>query len=94
MVSNYELITVGEQATPIVVIDGFIPDPLSVVETIAQHHPFTKQDGDFYPGVRSHPPQEYVEWATRFWRGKAASNTPSATFHSQSRAEKFVAHSM
>ena len=48
MVSNYELITVGEQATPIVVIDGFIPDPLSLVETIAQHHPFTKQDGDFY----------------------------------------------
>ena len=61
MVSNYELIKVGEQATPIVVIDGFIPDPLSLVETIAQHHPFTKQDGDFYPGVRSHPPQEYVK---------------------------------
>ena len=43
------MIKVGEQATPIVVIDGFIPDPLSLVETIAQHHPFTKQDGDFYP---------------------------------------------
>ncbi|GFD78725.1 hypothetical protein KUL118_15870 [Tenacibaculum sp. KUL118] len=60
MVSNYELIKVGEQATPIVVIDDFIPDPLSLVETIAQHHPFTKQDGDFYPGVRSHAPRDYV----------------------------------
>ena len=66
MVSNYELIKVGEQTTPIVVIDGFIPDPLSLVETIAQHHPFTKQDGDFIR-VRSHPPQEYVEHLhTRF----------------------------
>ncbi|AFT80137.1 hypothetical protein AMBLS11_17860 [Alteromonas macleodii str. 'Black Sea 11'] len=61
MVSNYELIKVGEQATPIIIIDNFIPNPLSLVETIAQHHPFTKRDGDFYPGVRSHPPQKYVE---------------------------------
>jgi len=59
MVSNYELIKVGEKATPVVVIDDFIPDPQSLVETIAQHHRFTKQDGDFYPGVRSHAPKGY-----------------------------------
>ena len=59
MVSNYELIRVGESATPVVVIDDFIPDPHGLVETIASHHQFIKREGDFYPGVRSHAPVGY-----------------------------------
>ncbi|WP_394222324.1 DUF6445 family protein [Alteromonas gracilis] len=59
MVSNYELIKVGEKATPVVVIDDFLPNPLSLVETVACNHQFTKKEGDFYPGVRSHAPKGY-----------------------------------
>ena len=60
MVSNYKLINVGEHATPVIVIDDFLPDAQSMVDVIAQSHRFEKKTDDFYPGVRSHAPDAYV----------------------------------
>lgn len=65
MVSSYELIEVGEHATPVIVIDHFLPDAQSMVDNIAQQHRFEKKKGDFYPGVRSHAPDAYVAHLNR-----------------------------
>lgn len=62
MVSSYELINVGEHATPVIVIDDFLPNAQSMVDDIAQQHRFEKKTDDFYPGVRSHAPDAYVSY--------------------------------
>jgi Family of unknown function (DUF6445) len=48
---------VGHEGQPIVIIDGFAPDPQALVDTAAATH--LTPAGEYYPGPRAPAPPEY-----------------------------------
>lgn len=49
---SLQTIRVGEEQTPIVVIDNFVQEPDRIVELAAELAPFPAQTGHYYPGRR------------------------------------------
>lgn len=47
-----QILTVGKEQTPVVVIDNFVQDPDVLVDQAARMAPFPKPAGNYYPGVR------------------------------------------
>ncbi len=53
---------VGREAHPVVVLDGVLRDPRSLVDFAAKHARFSRSisSANYYPGVRAPAPQAYV----------------------------------
>jgi len=51
---------IGQEQTPVIIIDNFADDLSTLLSIARQHAPFTKDDGSYYPGVRAPLPQRYA----------------------------------
>ena len=49
---SVQCIRIGEEQTPIIVIDNFVQDPERIVELAVEMAPFPRQEGHYYPGRR------------------------------------------
>ena len=50
--SSHELVRVGNNQTPIIIIDNFYPKPQSLLDIALSGEAFSENHQDFYPGKR------------------------------------------
>lgn len=68
--ANISVVRIGQEQSPLVVIDDFITTPESLVEYAQTGEAFHSAQSDFYPGVRKNLPVLYSnivqEWVTNY----------------------------
>ena len=52
---------IGDEATPLVIIDDLVMDPQWLIDAAGQGSPFQTDPANFYPGVRKPAPQLYQQ---------------------------------
>lgn len=60
-----KVITVGQERTPVVILDDFALDTGDVIRYAVQSASFALDEAYVYPGVRAKPPREYIEEIVR-----------------------------
>lgn len=60
-----QVFTVGEERTPVIVIDDFAQDTGDVIRYAVQSASFALDETYVYPGVRAKPPREYIQEIVR-----------------------------
>jgi hypothetical protein len=55
-----QVLSVGEDKTPVIVIDEFSVNTDDIVEHACKNLPFNKRDNTHYPGIRAPLPKDYV----------------------------------
>ncbi len=60
------MIAVGEERTPVVIVDDFALDTGDVIRYAVQSASFALDETYVYPGVRAKPPRQYIEEIVRF----------------------------
>ncbi|MDP5146778.1 DUF6445 family protein [Shewanella sp. ULN5] len=55
-----EVYSIGQEQTPVIIIDNFADDLFTLLDIARQQVQFTKDDGSYYPGVRAPLPQRYA----------------------------------
>jgi hypothetical protein len=56
-----QLLLIGEEQNPLLIIDNFMSDPSALRSLAAEGDGFVAQDSDFYPGQRKPAPAGYAE---------------------------------
>lgn len=60
---TYQLLHVGHERTPILIIDDLVENPVKLIASATQladkNQPFHRQKSDYYPGIRKKAPQNY-----------------------------------
>lgn len=57
---------VGQEGSPVIVVDNFLADPQALVDEAAAMAPFAPAQQTFYPGVRAPVPLPFVQAAQAF----------------------------
>lgn len=57
------IIEIGQEKTPVLILDNFFPDPQQLVEQACTEPGFAAQASDYYPGLRKLAPADYAPWA-------------------------------
>ena len=52
--------SIGVEQRPVAVVEGFSPDPETLISYAASGDPFRAVSGDFYPGIRKSAPPQYA----------------------------------
>jgi Family of unknown function (DUF6445) len=63
--AQLSVLEVGEERSPVIVIDDLLAQPSVLFRYACDHRQFSKVDGNLYPGVRAPMPLGYVEGAVR-----------------------------
>ena len=63
--SSPQVFAVGEERTPVIVLDDFALDTGDVIRCAVQSASFALDETYVYPGVRAKPPKEYIEEIVR-----------------------------
>ena len=63
--SSPQVFAVGEERTPVIVIDDFALDTGDVIRYAVQSASFATDETYVYPGVRAKPPREYIQEIVR-----------------------------
>lgn len=63
--SSPQVFAVGEERTPVIVIDDFALDTGDVIRYAVQSASFALDETYVYPGVRAKPPREYIQEIVR-----------------------------
>lgn len=59
------VIVVGEEQTPVIIIDNFAMDTAAVIRCAVDSDSFALDSVSFYPGVRTQPPEAYMQEISR-----------------------------
>jgi hypothetical protein len=63
--SSPQVFTVGEERTPVIILDDFALDTGDVIRYAVQSASFAPDEAYVYPGVRAKPPKEYIQEIVR-----------------------------
>ena len=63
--NNIKVLFVGQESTPIIILDNFISEPETLISLACDENPYQAQASDFYPGVRKASPMDYSELICR-----------------------------
>jgi len=58
---NIEVVFIGQENTPLIILDNFVTEPEALISLACDDHPFHAQPTDFYPGIRKPVPPSYGE---------------------------------
>jgi hypothetical protein len=63
--SSPQVFAVGEERTPVIILDDFVLDTSDVIRYAVQSASFAPDESYVYPGVRAKPPKEYIQEIVR-----------------------------
>ncbi|NQY87268.1 MAG: hypothetical protein HRT51_05860 [Colwellia sp.] len=59
--NNIEVLFIGQENTPILIIDNFVTEPDALMSLAGDDNPYYAQPSDYYPGIRKPVPASYGE---------------------------------
>jgi hypothetical protein len=59
--NNFEVLFIGQEKTPLIILDDFVTEPKRLIELAANETPYHAQATDYYPGIRKPLPANYGE---------------------------------
>lgn len=77
--TQLQLLQIGDEQSPLLIIDDFYPQPAALIEAADDLQPFLQDPTNFYPGLRKKSPADYQQFLSQVIPALSAAFFPAAT---------------